>query len=746
MIRAIVFLALVCASMNGHDERRRLSLKLGSEGDIYAWLVAGPFPDPGAFQLHGSGFANDLLGSEPDAKPVEGQPSGERRWKLLIGDRFRGVDLIQGLGDASEAIGYCYTELDSPSGVDARLLFGSDDGAKVFLNGQMIYSRESARGVKRDEDEVRVQLRQGRNRLLFKVEQLNQGWGIMARIVDDRGQPLPGLVESVSVDPAVSDDYRPMRSVAGTDGALDIDALRRYDSISRRAARWIHAMRSEAVDPAALDAALSAGAGRVTNSQVSAGQLSLALMESAKTIEDAYGHSRSKLLAWAQDPGPLFPVKPPDEDFIKVLPGGRYFAHADGRPFIPIGYNHNPDWPQLAFGNPLAEGHDPTRVEAWFANLSKHGVDVVRLMAGTPPTGDLEERPGVFEPEHVIWLDSVFEAARRNHVRLWVTPYDTFWMNRRPDTCCYWAANGGPIRQPIDFLTKPELIDLEKKRMKFLIDRYGNSDTVFAWEIMNEVDLWWGASPAQISAWTDQMASFVRDYQRRKWGREHLLTISFAEAEPKGLNAVTAFQRPDLDFATMHLYLGASRGPSPGQAEQAGLDFAVGVRYARAQLKDNRPVMDGESGPIDRWIADERFDEEVFHDMSWEHLMNGGAGSGTRWPYRNPHHLTEGMLNTLKSMRLFCDGVPWNDMTGPETGVSVAAGDGAKVTSFGTAKGVIAWVRASEAIGKSLRIAWPDGREPLHVRLFDVEAGRWLEGTESPGGVREVAVWASSGR
>jgi len=279
-------------------------------------------------------------------------------------------------------------------------------------------------------------------------------------------------------------------------------------------------------------------------------------------------------------------------------------------------------------------------------------------MVETPPSGNLEEKVGIFRPEHLIWLDNIFRAARKHGVRLWITPYDTFWMSLRADTSPYWAANGGPIQKPIDFLTKPEIIEDQKRRMKFLIDRYGNTGTVFAWEIMNEIDLWWGASPEQIKAWTNEMARYVRGYEHKRWGRNHILTLSFAEAEPKGLNAETAFQRKDLDFATMHLYLGASRAPKPGTAEQAGIDFAAGVSYARGQIQDNRPVLDGESGPIDHWISEAALDDEVFHQMSWQHLMAGGAGPGTRWPYRNPHHVTDGMLKTLKAMRAFCDGVP----------------------------------------------------------------------------------------
>ena len=325
----------------------------------------------------------------------------------------------------------------------------------------------------------------------------------------------------------------------------------------------------------------------------------------------------------------------------------------------------------------------------------------------------------------MTWLDNIFLAARRHGVKLWLTPYDTFWMNQRKDASPYWGTNGGPIDKPIDFLTKPEIIADQERRMKFLIDRYGNTGTVFAWEIMNEIDLWWGASPEQIKAWTDQMAPYVRQYEKQRWGRNHMLTISFANAEPSGLNADTAFRRPDLDFATMHLYL-RRPAPGPNDALRAGIEFAAGVAYARGQIRDNRPMLDGESGPIDHWIADEALDDQVFHEMAWRHLMAGGAGSGTRWPYRHPHTVTAGMLDTLQAMSLFCRTVPWKSMTGPKSAANFITSGDAESAAFGTKAGAIGWLRLRGPGEVSFKWDGLSGK-PIRIGFFDVQKKRWIQ-------------------
>jgi len=713
-----------------------LRVRPAGDGDLLAWLVAGPYPNEGALERRGTGFRTDYLGGEADASPKEGEAVGGHSWKFATGTRERGIDLKKAISDTMPAIGYCFTTIESQSDLDALLLFGSDDGAKVYLNGEQVFSKQIARGVKRDEERVPIHLRKGANRLLFKVEQGDGGWGLMARIVDPQGKPGLPIVQQLEVEPGASF----VRRFAGKPGSLNVEVWGTYEVLSRTTGIWLKNLRAEADHPDRLEVALGEAGKRIEAEQEDADRASRAVEEGVRAISDAYTSARVPLLKWAQNPGPQFSVEVTKEDYVKVLSGGRYFAHSDGKPFIPIGFNHNPDWPELEESNPLYARYDPDRTDRWFANIAEHGVNVVRLMVETPPTGNLEDKPGVYSPEHVRWLDAIFATARKHHVKLWVTPYDTFWMSLRADACPYWAANGGPIEKPIDFLTKPSIMQLQKSRMKYLIDRYGNTGTVFAWEVMNEIDLWWKANPAQIAAWTDEMVAFVRDYQRKRWGREHLVTISMAAAEPKDGNADTAFRRSDLDFATMHLYLGATKAPKPGDAEKAGEDFAAGVLYARSQIRDNRPVLDGESGPIDKWVADEKLDDEVFHQMSWQHLMAGGAGPGTRWPYRNPHHVTKGMLETLKAMRTFCDGVAWSNLTGPTVTVDVAGPTESHATVFATKDGAIGWLRLPKGgAERTFTLRWNGSKG----RLFDVRHGEWIDGVKASGGGLKIVVPAN---
>lgn len=450
---------------------------------------------------------------------------------------------------------------------------------------------------------------------------------------------------------------------------------------------------------------------------------------------------------------PLVDVNTAKEDFIKV--SGRNFVTSAGKPFIPIGYNHNPDWDKLKESNPLDASYDPAVTDRWMAHLKASGVNTLRLMLETPASGCLEKPIGTFVPETVCWLDGIVLAARRHGIRLMITPWDTFWMNRRWDVCPYNPALGGPVARPLDFLTKREVIEAQKKRLAFCIDRWGNTGTVFSWELMNEIDIWWGASPDQIRAWIEEMSTFVKDYETRRWGKRHMVGVSFAAPMPGGKQGGTAYHSPSLDYATTHLYIGVSKAPDEaiGPAETE----AKGVAFALRKTQGLRPYLDSENGPIDHWIADDALDDAVFHNMTWAHLASGGAGSSMRWPYRHPHHLSGGMLRTLKGVSEFCGKVEWKRLSGPPAPLQVqasdtrvafgVAGDGLAIVWTCTRDGYPADLRLSlnntAALSSpkgmaDLKVDWPGGPRRLSVRAYDTQKQTWLTPSQAefPGTVR----------
>lgn len=535
--------------------------------------------------------------------------------------------------------------------------------------------------------------------------------------------------------------YPEIRMARHLPGAFDADLAERYVALDRTARRWDERIGGGAVFRN-LPLRQPAGFG-------SAEDLNALNRDHLKVLDGAFRRVRAPFVARAQNPGPLFPnvaAEPP----VAVLPGGRAFQAADGKPYVPIGYNHNLDWTELEKANTLADDYDPNAADRWFAKLAANGVNLVRMMVETPPSGNLEEKVGTFRYEHMLWLDRVVAAARKSGVRLMLTPYDTFWMNVRQETSPYWEANGGPLGYKPGWYEKPELRAAHKRRLHWLIDRYGNLGTVFAWEPMNEVDLWWDAPPATIGKWADDVVEDARAYQRKRWGVARLFTLSIADPLPRGPLADLAFRRPDLDIANVHLYIGASRDPR--EPWVAVPTEAEGVRHALSEVRDGRPFMDTENGPIDRWVPDPKLDDAVFHDQSWSHLASGGAGSGLRWPYRGPHHLSDGMLAHLKAMRRFCDSVDWRALSGAWSPIEITGsgvvGEGIVGTGYRAGEHGMAFAARKGKLGAAMageiRVTVPGARAG---RVWDAEAGRWIGYAEGggfvlPGSVRSAAlVW-----
>jgi hypothetical protein len=74
-----------------------------------------------------------------------------------------------------------------------RLLFGSDDFAKVYLNGKPIYESRKRRAAIPADDEVPIDLRKGKNVLICKVIDDELEWGVSAQVVGEDYRPIPGV-------------------------------------------------------------------------------------------------------------------------------------------------------------------------------------------------------------------------------------------------------------------------------------------------------------------------------------------------------------------------------------------------------------------------------------------------------------------------------------------------------------------------------------------------------------------------
>jgi mannan endo-1,4-beta-mannosidase len=439
---------------------------------------------------------------------------------------------------------------------------------------------------------------------------------------------------------------------------------------------------------------------------------------------------------------------------VNVAPGVPYFVTDQGDPWTPIGHNDAVSWPPLSY---IFTRPDVT--EDYFRMLGSHGVSCLRLMLEYAQGNNyLLERPaGRFRPRMVARWDRLFALAERYAVRLLLTPFDTFWMWKRWTHHPYNTANGGPCKDRSHFLTSAATRLAIKNRLAFAIDRWGGSGAVFAWDLWNEIHpAYAGNDAGHFDEVIEDLASFVRQRERERYGRTHPITVSafgpmlnrnFGSRElgrttPDPRATAAVFRHPALDFATVHTYAHGTID-DPANTVDPAIAMADLTRESLAAVHDDRPFLDSEHGPIHtfkdkRRMLPERFDDEYFRHVQWAHLASGGAGGGMRWPNRRPHVLTAGMHAAQRALVRFLPLIDWLHFGGRKNlnqEIAVSSPANFAVAGCGNVHQAALWVVRRGALhrdGTVFRVHAPDqvtitvpglGAGTYAVTTFNTEAG-----------------------
>lgn len=172
--------------------------KPNDEGFIRNWLVLAPIPlDAG--QSGADGLVKEQVADEAKLHPKDGDTTSaggkELAWKKYEAEEYF-VNFNTFLGKETEnSVGYavCYLVADNEmSGL--KMKTGSDDQAKIYLNGKEIWKNAEARGLDKDQDTTEdVTLKSGVNTLVFKVVNEGMDWSGCVRFVDKDGNPVKNL-------------------------------------------------------------------------------------------------------------------------------------------------------------------------------------------------------------------------------------------------------------------------------------------------------------------------------------------------------------------------------------------------------------------------------------------------------------------------------------------------------------------------------------------------------------------------
>lgn len=180
---------------------------------LTSWLLCGPIPlgtDPDESTrgwYHSPGFETDYLknlGGESNLEVKAGDvvtyPGGKATWTWhQAKDSI--IDLRAALSRDAPVFAYAYTELISDKAQTLSLSFGTNDGGALFVNGQKIWDHSTQRSLRVDGDWVPIAVKKGKNKILFKIEQLGNKWEFCARIQPFSASELTKRAHILRIDP-----------------------------------------------------------------------------------------------------------------------------------------------------------------------------------------------------------------------------------------------------------------------------------------------------------------------------------------------------------------------------------------------------------------------------------------------------------------------------------------------------------------------------------------------------------------
>ncbi|HEX2911596.1 MAG TPA: hypothetical protein VH186_12370, partial [Chloroflexia bacterium] len=258
----------------------------------------------------------------------------------------------------------------------------------------------------------------------------------------------------------------------------------------------------------------------------------------------------------------------------------------------------------------------------WFQQMASNGANYARIWMASwamgiewsdAPLGDYTKRL-----DRAWQMDQVFDLAEQDNIYLILSllnhgafskTTNSEW-NKNP----YNAALGGPCAEPEDFATNPQARELFKRRLRYIVARWGYSSHLLAWEWWNEVDFTPISNRALLKPWIEEMTTALRQWE----GNPHLKTTSYG----RSIDDVI-YRMPEIDLVERHEY--SPQDPINTFSRNMGnlKSFGKPALYAELGISGDSP-----DGGLDKWGVH-------LHNGQWASLMTKGFGTSMNWWWDN---------------------------------------------------------------------------------------------------------------
>ncbi|NQT81642.1 cellulase family glycosylhydrolase, partial [bacterium] len=319
-----------------------------------------------------------------------------------------------------------------------------------------------------------------------------------------------------------------------------------------------------------------------------------------------------------------------DPGFLERHPtNNKYLAFSDGEAYLPIGHNVS-----FREGAPTSTKDGTVLWEEYYQRMEDNGENWSRFWmtdfdrtALEWETGHWGSAPDNFDYQGVgkyslkaAWrVDKKLEAGQQHGIYVQLVLHDhgqfsthvnarwngSFSPNgayRNP----YNSAAGGPVADPNDFFGDSTCKDFVKRRLRYIIARYGAYRSILAWELWNEVQFTGNsfndsfrtayddaALQSAVESWHAEMALYLKSNDPY----QHLVTTS-GEDDWKALhsnwtNLNNVWNDTNIDLIQLHHYRNTAWS---GGLEVYDRDQAVADMIASLRSTYDKPVWCGEFG------------------------------------------------------------------------------------------------------------------------------------------------------
>ncbi|MCB9451847.1 MAG: DUF5060 domain-containing protein [Anaerolineaceae bacterium] len=356
-----------------------------------------------------------------------------------------------------------------------------------------------------------------------------------------------------------------------------------------------------------------------------------------------------------------FTVTPSTEPgFVHVGANNRYFQFDNGQSYFPIGHSIKWSWDDAGGVNQYIN---------WLRQLHEFGGNYARLIIDTPwfiglewdaPAGDYTQAQ-----QAAARLDIILEAAAEYDIKLQLV---LLWHQAltiyggppvlipptfdRPDTTPDWDNNpynviyGGPIAGPSVFFYNERAQQLFRRRLQYIVARWGYSPQIFAWEIIDRLDRTGDYNAPIAGEWLANIASYLKQID----GQHHLVTASTFNFD----SVIAA--NPLLDFTSGEFY--QSR-PIETRSDQVAGAVSVIRHYLEANPAPTLLV----DYSLNPWYEPADDDLQGIHVQNtlWAAALSGSAGgAASDWWYS--YLIPRGLQALYTPLEAFTTGIDWANL------------------------------------------------------------------------------------